>query len=223
MLLIPELELVVILPPRTGSGTLRRAIAAKFPKTIALYRHMEADGVPHGYTHWKKMGFIRDPLERLFSLWQFCLHPPTDQPECWRKNLQDSTKGKNFTGWVTQNMVPFTNQYDSSGAGRLFPFFTVLHSMPETRKPQAMYLRPDLGTKVIPYERLGQACKSILDIDLDDVPRTNLSPVHFDRSGFNPGALETLDAHVQKWLHEDVRLRELALREYTPRTFSISN
>lgn len=49
MILIPEIQTVVILVPRTGSGSLRRAVAAKYPQSILLYRHMEADGVPAGH------------------------------------------------------------------------------------------------------------------------------------------------------------------------------
>lgn len=49
MILIPELETVVILVPRTGSGSLRRAIAEAYPSSMLVYRHMEADGIPAGY------------------------------------------------------------------------------------------------------------------------------------------------------------------------------
>jgi hypothetical protein len=45
VILIPEIETIVLLVPRTGSGSLRKAIAAKYPKSVLLYRHMEADGV----------------------------------------------------------------------------------------------------------------------------------------------------------------------------------
>ena len=61
MLLIPEIETVVVLVPRTGSGTLRRAIVQAYPKAMLIYRHMEADGVPAGYDRWSKVGVVRDP------------------------------------------------------------------------------------------------------------------------------------------------------------------
>lgn len=225
MLLIPELEIVVILPPRTGSGTLRRALAAKYPKTIALYRHMEADGVPHGYTHWTKVGFIRDPMERLYSLWKFCKNPPKDQPEAWRQRLMNSVANyKTFYRWVIHNETPFTNQYDSTGDGKLFPFFTVLHSMPENIKPQAMYLREDLGTKVFLFEAMDRVVKEVFDIDLTKCPRSNVSegPEHDPGPVVGmPGSrvdyhllnqvkndLYQFKDHVERWHVADMAIRD---------------
>ena len=36
-----------------------------------LYRHMEADGVPHGYDRWRKVGVVRNPVDRLWSLYKY--------------------------------------------------------------------------------------------------------------------------------------------------------
>ena len=51
MILIPEIEAVVILVPRTGSGSLYRAVLDRYPKALMPYRHMEADGVYMRYYH----------------------------------------------------------------------------------------------------------------------------------------------------------------------------
>ena len=72
MILIPEIETIVILVPRTGSGSLKRAILKTYSKAHVLYRHMEADGVPHGYDRWRRVGVARNPLDRLWSLYKFC-------------------------------------------------------------------------------------------------------------------------------------------------------
>ena len=63
MILIPEKQVVLILVPRTGSGTLKRAVKARYPKSILLYRHMEADGGPAGYDRWQKIGIVRQTVE----------------------------------------------------------------------------------------------------------------------------------------------------------------
>jgi hypothetical protein len=43
MILIPEIETVLILVPRTGTGSLRRAVLQRYPRAMLIYRHMEAD------------------------------------------------------------------------------------------------------------------------------------------------------------------------------------
>ena len=71
MILIPEIETVVILVPRTGTTSLIKAIKERYPEAIRLYRHMEADGIPAGYDAWDKVGVARDPVERLWSLYKY--------------------------------------------------------------------------------------------------------------------------------------------------------
>lgn len=56
MIIIPEINTVVILVPRTGTSTLRRAIAEIYPMSMMIYRHMEADGIPIGYDRWRRSG-----------------------------------------------------------------------------------------------------------------------------------------------------------------------
>lgn len=71
MILIPNLKVVLILVPRTGSGSLKRAVLNQYPDALLLYRHMEADGVPQGYDRWQKVGVLRNPQDRLWSLYKF--------------------------------------------------------------------------------------------------------------------------------------------------------
>lgn len=163
MILVPELKVIFLLTPRTGSGALQRAIRAKYPESIMLYRHMEADGVPHGYDRWKKVGIVRNPLDRLWSLYKFLdqfgdgkeVGPGGEYEENYvakQRNSVDMT----FQNWITSNEVVFTNQYSSRNGDQkeYWPHFSVLHSIPETRKSQYFYLRPDLGTQVVLYERM---------------------------------------------------------------------
>ncbi|MBL3684559.1 hypothetical protein F2981_16960 [Sinorhizobium meliloti] len=46
----------------------------KYPRSTLIYRHMEADGVPAGYDRWRKVGVVRHPVERLWSLYKFLAH-----------------------------------------------------------------------------------------------------------------------------------------------------
>lgn len=164
MLIIPELKKVVIFTPRTGSGSLRRALQAKFPASMLLYRHMEAAGVPVGYDRWEKIGFIRDPLARLFSLYEFMKRysgphdKKPDQGALYVRYLRDSVAEKSFEEWLLTNEHVFTSPFDGgqdTGPNSIYyPHYNVLSPLPENRKSQFVYLRPDLGTRIVPFEQL---------------------------------------------------------------------
>ena len=169
MILIPEIKTVVILTPRTGSGSMYRSIAKHYPKAMMLYRHMEADGVPHGYDRWPKVGVVRHPVDRLWSLYKFMKNPRFYNNGSWEttyvSQLRESVSVP-FPEWLVNNQLVFTHPYDCGGKGRFFPEYTCLHPIPENRKSQFLYLRPDLGTVVYPYERINSLLKR-LDIEVD--------------------------------------------------------
>ncbi|WP_245278351.1 hypothetical protein [Ensifer aridi] len=150
---MPELETVIILVPRTGSGSLRRAIADKYPRSTLIYRHMEADGVPAGYDRWRKVGVVRHPIARLWSLYKFLRSFDGDHDAAYIAAMRESVS-MSFSDWIVNNRVPFTTPYDSVGLGRFWPQYTVRHPLPENRKSQFMYLRPDLGTEILQFSNM---------------------------------------------------------------------
>lgn len=159
MIIIPERELVVILTPRTGTRSLKRAIAQRYPQSMMLYRHMEADGVPQGYDRWLKVGVVRDPVSRLHSLWKylqnFGLTFLQYHDETYTTRMRASVAVP-FEDWLLYNELPFTSPYDSAGLGRFFPGYAVRHPLPENRKSQFVYLRPDLGTRIFQFSQLNE-------------------------------------------------------------------
>lgn len=176
MILVPELETVVILVPRTGSGSLRRAIARAYPRSILLYRHMEADGVPPGYDRWRKVGVLRDPLDRLWSLYKFLKQFGGDHDQAYIESMRASVRDP-FDIWLRSNQTVFTSPYDSAGYGRFFPQYTVRHPVPENWKSQFVYLRPDLGTEVIGYSDLDVlAARLKVELPRENVTTRETSP-----------------------------------------------
>lgn len=174
MILIPEIETIAILVPRTGSGALRRAIKAKYPRAVQLYRHMEADGVPAGYDRWRKVGVVRDPVERLWSLYKFLQNFGGDHDPAYIEKMRRTVRSfSGFDEWLRLNDTPFTTPYDSTGRGRFFPEFSVRHPLPENRKSQFVYLRPDLGTTIISY-RHKKIIEGVFCVSLDE--ETNVTP-----------------------------------------------
>jgi hypothetical protein len=177
MILIPEVETVVILVPRTGSGSLRRAIAARYPRAMLVYRHMEADGVPRGYDRWRKVGVVREPLDRLWSLYKFMRtyrDPNANQGQAYLESLRRCSD-RPFSDWIVHNETVFTAPYDSAPSNRYWPHYTVNHALPENRKSQWLYLRPDLGTELFPYADLSLIARN-LDVSLPRENRTDPEP-----------------------------------------------
>ena len=178
MLLIPEIQTVVILTPRTGTRSLRKAVTDRYPDAIHIYRHMEADGVPQGYDRWNKVGVVRDPVERLWSLYKYLQqfgidHGQEHEPDYTQ--VQRESADRPFEDWLLHNERVFTSPYDSVGKGRFYPFFTVRHPLPENRKSQFVYLRPDLGTEVIPYSQVDELYR-VLGVEPPRLNGTSAEP-----------------------------------------------
>jgi len=171
MILVPEIQTVVILVPRTGSGSLKRAVAERYPRSMLIYRHMEADGVPLGYDRWRKVGVVRHPVERLWSLYRFLKNFRGSSDPLYEEGNRQTYLEKQrrsvecpFDEWIVRNEIVFTSPYDSDGLNRFWPHFSVRHALPETRKSQFLYLRPDLGTEIYPFAQLSCLFRE-LDVD----------------------------------------------------------
>ena len=131
MLVVPELETVFILVPRTGTSSLISEIGRVYPRSKVLYRHMQADGAPLEYASWRKIGFVRHPLSRFWSLYRYLF------PE----------NGPGFEAWLFENDEPLL-------WGHTEPFCRRLRWVPENKTSQYDWLRPDIGTEVRPFSAL---------------------------------------------------------------------
>lgn len=189
MVIIPELKTVVILVPRTGSRSLRRALEAKYTGAMTIYRHMEADGVPPGYDRWPRIGVIRNPLERLWSLYKFCHTVQTDYSDWCAKQHANVRRFADFSDWLVNNEMPFTDPYSNGNSSDYFPLFSVRHMLPENKKSQWMYLRPDLGTQIYQFDQLHQIERR-LDITL---PRS-----HETEQSSPPSLSLEADTHMRR-------------------------
>lgn len=172
MLIIPELQTVLILVPRTGSGALRRAVKDRYPESMLLYRHMEADGVPAGYDRWRRVGVFRHPIDRMRSLYRY-MSVILDNDQDYIQGLRKSVEGKSFSDWLVTNQTLFSYPTPHNNE-EFLPIYSQRNLLPENRKSQFMYLRPDLGTEIVHYKNLG-LLEKMLDINLGSrvVNRTN--------------------------------------------------
>lgn len=150
MFIIPEISTIVIMPPRTSSGTLKRAIKQQYPKAWMPYRHMEASGIPDGYTIWRKVALVRKPLDRLWSLYTFLRTASfKDHSPSYTARMRASVQ-RDFIDWVLNNEIPFTDPWDDNG--NFNPLYNVQQRIPENRRSQYQIVRPDLGTHCYRFE-----------------------------------------------------------------------
>jgi hypothetical protein len=176
LIIIPEIKTVLLLVPRAASRSLRVAVEARYPKAMCIYRHMEADGVPFGYERWMKIGVLRHPLDRLWSLYKFLKTFDGDYEPAYIA-AQRKSVAMPFGDWVIDNRVVFTNPYDSNGGLRYWPFYSVRHSLPENLKSQWHYLRPDLGTIIYRFTELDALARALgIELPMSHQTETSASP-----------------------------------------------
>lgn len=200
MLLVPELTAIFIFPPRTGSDSLCIELMRKFPNAFLPYRHAEADLVPEGYEAWRKIGFVRHPLARLWSLYKYCAiladHEnimPQLKDEVDR--VANSVQGMQFEDWVRNNIELFLPK-DSP-----YPLLYQRHCIPETRKSQEIYLRPDLGTIILRYQDLPE---HMLSWGLDPAKKNGATP-----PVPCPKPSKALQKHMKKYFAWDMAFPDL--------------
>lgn len=182
MLIVPELKTVFILVPRTGSGTLYRELKRVYPKSMLLYRHMEADGVPQGYDRWRRVGFVRHPISRLASLYKFMqtfgggATVQGGSASLDTQRIHRQVAGRTFVEWLEQNNEPWTVPCDVNGGDDWWPILSRRNPAPENRRSQFSYLRPDLGTEIYKFENLTEMMRLW---GLDTAAHENKS-IHYD-------------------------------------------
>lgn len=161
MLAIPELEMILIQPPRTASTALRAAVESRYPQTRRLYRHMERDGLPAAYAGWRVACTLRHPFSRLHSVWRYmrAQRPEDHSDKAWVARVRRDA-ARDFPDWAVNSLDPFNSrpQSDIPDPG----FYDILHSEPIARKSLWRWARPDLGpVTLLPVESSTRICNCL--------------------------------------------------------------
>ena len=168
MIVVPELSLVILQPPRTGSTSLRAAILERHPRARSLYRHLERNGIPAAYRDFDVACMIRDPLERLHSLWRYMRtrRPGTASDNVWAARMARDA-ARPFADWLARSRETFTYRTPVGAAPH---YHGGLDATPAARKSLRAWARPDLG----PVELLWLDDRDALEVRLDiRLPRMN--------------------------------------------------
>lgn len=195
MLIIPELETVVLQPPRTGTSALKDAVLSAYPKAFLLYRHMEFAGIPSGYEQWTVVAQVRHPRRRLESLYQYMSAPEirADTDPHWLTSVRAATS-RGFEHWLLEDPYVFANPSPSE-AKAFRPRYQVQFAWREQIKSQRLWAaRAD---RLIYFESLEADAKHVLGITLD--VRGASAPLHLT---WTP----SMEAHLRKWHTWDLSL-----------------
>ena len=148
MIIIPELEQVVIQPPRTGSTSLKTVLLDAFPLATNPHRHMERVGIPDEFKNYEIVGIVRHPYERLYSLWKYMRYLKLDvahseNHQRWADRIRKDAD-RPFEEWLLNSDDPFA---DMGGPGMTCDseYYRTANPYSAAKKSQFDYLRPDLG------------------------------------------------------------------------------
>lgn len=168
MLIIPEIETVVLQPPRTGTTSLRDAVLKKYPQSFLLYRHMEADGIPFGYTHWRRVCQIRHPYQRLQSMYLYMKNPKIKERTCleWVSRMQTASD-KSFDLWL-EDLEHFTSP--GIPGKNMRPRDCVVWAGPDQKKSQRLWAEG--ADEFIHTENIETDAKYHLDVDVEHVNKS---------------------------------------------------
>lgn len=198
MIIVPEIETVFILVPRTSTGSLYRTVRQTYPRSMLLYRHMEADGVPAGYDRWRRVGFVRHPMMRLWSLYGYMSrwkekYAEKFPAEAIRIDKQASVP---FEDWLLNNEQPWTTPADLIDGTDYWPIMMKRDPSPENKRSQFSYLRPDLGTVIHKFEDISDVYKQYgMELELHENARPNREVPAFSNTAWD---------HVEKFCAWDL-------------------
>ena len=177
MIILPEMETVLIMPPRTGSTSLRDALLARHRKAMMLYRHMERPGIPLGYERYRTVCLVREPLDRLLSVYSYMGNFRTTANGVraatapWIEILRKEAD-RPFEEWLrfcTHTLVDPV-QLD----GSFIPHYNILEKLPIARKSLIHWARPDMGeVELVSVMDQPRKIEQMFDIKL---PHLNASP-----------------------------------------------
>lgn len=204
MIIIPEIETVVIQPPRTGTTALRKVLMETYPDAINLYRHMERDGIPEPYQHWKCVVQWRRPLDRLMSLYRYMRQPTSTSGNIhpqWLKDVRADTD-QHFRDWIKKGKHPFTKR-GQVGDEDFNPFYAVHYpDVPINRKGIQFWAQPKMGPYVLLPLELKEPflLRNLLGLEPDALlPKLNASdPRDLDLAMGYGGDMHEIYDHLKK-------------------------
>jgi hypothetical protein len=208
MLVIPELHKVVIMPPRSGSTALKAAVLSKYKEAFCPHRHGEVVMFnryhqPSWEYEWTFVYCLRDPVERLKSLWRYMQNVnPQRNPAApsWWIRQQNRDADRPFSDWVMQSTSTFSAPDNDQDV-----YHAVAFQMPAVHKSATQYLQ-GIGNRPLQVLRCYNETDLTNILQIGTVPHINQStPSKWDDS-----VTDEALASIRMYHHFDYSLMELA-------------
>lgn len=184
MLIIPELKKVVITPPRSGSTALRALIREKYEHATSPFRHGEVAMLGHCKLvkqvrdgEWSIVYILRDPLQRMISLWRY-MHDVSytrnaRAPKEWVDRINKDAD-RPFNDWLWNSTELFNESNAKPGDGSVESQYCTFFNVTATRKSAGEFLRyaPNRSVQIVnfldskTYKRVLGVNPQKLDVDV---------------------------------------------------------
>lgn len=146
MIIIPEIKVVLITPPKTASRSLWGAIKAQYPLATHPYHHMESSMVPEFLMRagYKVLGVFRPFEERMISLYNFMRKYPDKaqgKANVSQRYLNEMREAVSvpFNDWIFASEFCFVQPFGDKGEVITEYMCDVVR--PENQKSMLDYLR----------------------------------------------------------------------------------
>ncbi len=150
MFVIPELRKVVVMPPRSGSTSLRRALAAKYDFGWSPYRHAEVSmlkfvrQIHPAVDDYGIVYILRDPMDRMISLWRYMQSVNRERnsraPEEWINRVRTDAS-RPFQDWLLNSTELFNESAAHPLDGSPQSHYCTAWNVPAAQKDARWFLR----------------------------------------------------------------------------------
>lgn len=215
MLIVPELKKVVITPPRSGSTALRALIREKYEHATSPFRHGEVAMLGHcelfeqvSDGEWSIVYILRDPLQRMISLWRYMHDVSYTRNARASKEWVDRINkdaDRPFNDWLWNSTELFNESNAKPGDWSVGSQYCTFFNVPATRKSAAQFLRyaPDRSVEIVNFLD-SKAYKRVLGVNpqrLDGDVRNDSTKLFAKVGGCGD--------FISKWHKQDLNLMRL--------------
>jgi hypothetical protein len=196
------------MPPRSGSTALKQTVLDVYKDAFCPHRHGEVELFNRGfdqvlYSNWTFVYCLRDPVERLKSLWRYMQNvSPQRNPAAppWWIREQNLDADRPFSDWVMQSTSKFSSPDNDEDT-----YHAVAFQMPAVHKSATQYLK-GIGSRPLQVLRCYNETDLSNILQIGTVPHINQStPSKWDDS-----VTDEALASIRMYHHFDYSLMELA-------------
>lgn len=188
MFIIPELRTVVIAPARTGSTSLRKRIAERWPNSLHPYRHGEWIMTPDEFKDYSAIYVARWPDNRMKSTWNYLAATSYERnckaPHSW-VDACHAEGSRDLNDWFQNSTHTFHSPTPGLAEGE-HDYFKTAFTVPVNRKGVELYMAGCPANKWQAVPAFSLALDTMLQLPRENI-KVNAAPKRsglFDRASY---------------------------------------